>query len=199
MAPAIENSVSPPALLSQTGAFGDLTSLTTTNGLIPYNVNAPLWSDGANKLRWTNLYVHDTLKRTSLAEGKQNNQRFGADFLEQSTGWYERQLLDTQLTGDFKQEPVTISARASYARSSRKAPFELGLGYVRTNLAASPYGGYFINRLDNGQSGFAQAAFSDLKENLWSAGVDVTGRAWRDVVLTAGIDLTDTRRDSTRR
>ncbi|MEQ1581353.1 MAG: TonB-dependent receptor [Steroidobacteraceae bacterium] len=156
------------------------------------------FGDG-NKLRWTNLYVHDTLKRTSLAEGRQNNQRFGADFLEQNTGWYERQLVDTQLTGDFKLEPVTISARASYARSSRKAPFELGLGYVRTNLAASPYGGYFINRLDNGQSGFAQAAFSDLKENLWSAGVDVTGRAWHDVVLTAGLDFTETKRDSTRR
>lgn len=156
------------------------------------------FGDG-NKLRWTNLYVHDTLKRTSLAEGKQNNQRFGADFLEQNTGWYERQLIDTQLTGDFKLEPVSISARASYAESSRKAPFELGFGYVRTNLAASPYGSYFINRLDNGQSGFAQASFSDLKENLWSAGIDVTGRVWSDVVLTAGYDFTDTKRDSARR
>jgi outer membrane receptor protein involved in Fe transport len=156
------------------------------------------FGDG-HKLRWTNLYVHDTLKRTSLAEGKQNNQRFGADFLEQSTGWYERQLVNTQLTGEFKLEPVTINARAAYARSSRKAPFELGLGYVRTNLAASPYGGYYINRLDNGQSGFAQASFSDLTENLSSAGVDVTGRVWRDVVLTAGYDFTDTKRDSARR
>jgi outer membrane receptor protein involved in Fe transport len=165
------------------------------NGLLGVGLE---FGDGS-KLRWTNLYVHDTLKRTSLAEGKQNNQRFGADFLEQNTGWYERQLLDTQLTGEFKLDPVTVNARASYARSSREAPFELGLGYVRTNLAASPYGDYFINRLDNGQSGFAQVAFSDLQENLWSAGIDVSGRIWRDVVLTAGYDFTDTRRDSARR
>ena len=42
----------PPALLSQTGAFADLSMLTPTNGLIPYDVNTPLWSDGAVKRRW---------------------------------------------------------------------------------------------------------------------------------------------------
>jgi hypothetical protein len=51
-----------PPLLSQTGAFADLASLTPTNGLLPYTVNSPLWSDGAVKRRWiatpTNLFVH---------------------------------------------------------------------------------------------------------------------------------------------
>ncbi|HEX7652103.1 MAG TPA: LamG-like jellyroll fold domain-containing protein, partial [Verrucomicrobiae bacterium] len=42
----------PPALLSQVGAFTDLTTLVTIPGLIPYDVNAPLWSDGAAKSRW---------------------------------------------------------------------------------------------------------------------------------------------------
>jgi len=165
------------------------------NGLVGLGLE---FGDGS-KLRWTNLYVHDTLKRTSLAEGRQNNQRLGADFLDQNTGWYERQLFDTQLSGEFRIDPVTINGRASYARSSREAPFELGLGYVRTNQTANPYGAYFINRLDNGQSGFAQMSFSDLSEDLWSAGVDVSGRAWGDVVLTAGLDFTDTKRDSARR
>ena len=32
-----------------------------------------------SKLRWTNFYIHDTLKHTSLASGFQNNQRLGAD------------------------------------------------------------------------------------------------------------------------
>ncbi|MES2474759.1 MAG: PQQ-dependent sugar dehydrogenase [Verrucomicrobiota bacterium] len=45
----------PPALLSQTGAFADLATLTPSPGVIPYTVNAPLWSDGAEKLRWIAL------------------------------------------------------------------------------------------------------------------------------------------------
>jgi uncharacterized repeat protein (TIGR03806 family) len=51
-----------PATLSQTGAFKDLSSLTASDGLVPYNVNSPLWSDGAAKQRWiglpTNTFVH---------------------------------------------------------------------------------------------------------------------------------------------
>jgi len=41
-----------PALLSQTGAFSDLATLTPAPGLIPYEVASPLWSDGAVKTRW---------------------------------------------------------------------------------------------------------------------------------------------------
>jgi uncharacterized repeat protein (TIGR03806 family) len=47
--------IDPPALLSQTGAFTDLATLNPSPGLIPYNVNAPLWSDGAVKYRWIAL------------------------------------------------------------------------------------------------------------------------------------------------
>ena len=51
-----------PAKLSQTGIFEDLTSLTPTPGLEPYEVNVPFWSDGATKRRWfalpsTNAYL----------------------------------------------------------------------------------------------------------------------------------------------
>jgi|GEM_PF-1407248 len=41
-----------PAVLSATGAFTDLTTLTPTTGIIPFNVNSPLWSDAAHKTRW---------------------------------------------------------------------------------------------------------------------------------------------------
>ena len=39
----------PPQLLSQTGAFTNLADLTPTAGLMPYDVNSPLWSDGTRK------------------------------------------------------------------------------------------------------------------------------------------------------
>jgi len=42
----------PPARLSELEAFSDLSSLTPAPGLIPYTVNAPLWSDRALKMRW---------------------------------------------------------------------------------------------------------------------------------------------------
>jgi uncharacterized repeat protein (TIGR03806 family) len=45
----------PPALLSQTGAFSSLPGLTPTAGLIPFDVNVPFWSNGANKRRWVAL------------------------------------------------------------------------------------------------------------------------------------------------
>jgi uncharacterized repeat protein (TIGR03806 family) len=41
-----------PFLLSQTGAFTDLATLTPHPSLLPYVVNAPLWTDGALKKRW---------------------------------------------------------------------------------------------------------------------------------------------------
>jgi uncharacterized repeat protein (TIGR03806 family) len=56
-----------PPLLSQTGAFTDLPNLTPAPGLIPYDVNSPLWSDGAAKRRWIaipNDGTHDTLAET---------------------------------------------------------------------------------------------------------------------------------------
>lgn len=41
-----------PHLLSQTGAFSDLSTLTPETGVYPYELNHPFWSDGAGKQRW---------------------------------------------------------------------------------------------------------------------------------------------------
>ena len=41
-----------PLLLSQTGAFRDTRNLVPAEGLIPYDLAVPFWSDGAAKLRW---------------------------------------------------------------------------------------------------------------------------------------------------
>jgi len=45
------SSVPPPALLSQTGVFRDLRTLTPLPGLIPYDLVVAFWSDGAVKSR----------------------------------------------------------------------------------------------------------------------------------------------------
>ncbi|WP_289644544.1 FG-GAP-like repeat-containing protein [Maribacter aestuarii] len=52
-----------PALLSETGAFSDLAALTASDGVVPYEMVEPFWSDGASKSRWMavpNDGTHDT-------------------------------------------------------------------------------------------------------------------------------------------
>jgi uncharacterized repeat protein (TIGR03806 family) len=44
-----------PANLSGTGLFADTATLTPAAGLVEYDVNTPLWSDGALKRRWVAL------------------------------------------------------------------------------------------------------------------------------------------------
>lgn len=41
-----------PRRLSESGLFASIQSHTMQPGIIPYSVNAPLWSDGAHKARW---------------------------------------------------------------------------------------------------------------------------------------------------
>jgi uncharacterized repeat protein (TIGR03806 family) len=44
-----------PDTLDQTGAFADLQTLEPNPGIVPYDVNSPLWSDGAIKKRWFSI------------------------------------------------------------------------------------------------------------------------------------------------
>ena len=44
-----------PTLLSETGAFIDTRALTPNPALLPYDLNVPFWSDGADKRRWIAL------------------------------------------------------------------------------------------------------------------------------------------------
>ncbi|MFO1497133.1 MAG: PQQ-dependent sugar dehydrogenase [Verrucomicrobiota bacterium] len=44
-----------PPTLALTGAFADLQTLTPSAGIVPYAVNVPFWSDGADKRRWFSM------------------------------------------------------------------------------------------------------------------------------------------------
>jgi len=57
-----------PKLLSQTGAFTDLEKLSPASALIPYTVNSPLWSDGAEKLRWFAVPTNTTIGFAATGE-----------------------------------------------------------------------------------------------------------------------------------
>ena len=152
---------------------------------------------GDNRIRLTNLYIRDTLKQARLGLGSESTTGFTRN--DQDTAWYERQLIDTQLTGEFKFGDISLDVRGGYANTQREAPFELSFDYVRSNRPGDPYGQYFVNRLNNGQNGGASVTFSDLNEDLYSAGTDVTWRITPGVNVTAGYAFSDTQRRSERR
>ncbi|WP_404480277.1 TonB-dependent receptor domain-containing protein [Novosphingobium sp. BL-52-GroH] len=142
------------------------------------------WGD--NQIRWTNVYIHDTDKHTSLSIGKRAN-NLNADYMDQTTAWYERQLIDTQVAGEFKPDDKTsIDVRIGYANSKRLAPYEIESQYLRTNVESDDYGAYFVNRLGNGNQDPTTVTFSRLNENVWSAGVDVSHRFFEGWTGTVG-------------
>jgi len=152
---------------------------------------------GPHTVRWTNLFIRDTIKLTRLAQGTKDQGT--ATFLQQDTAWYERQLIDTQLVGEVElADGWNLDLRAGYANSQREAPYELSFEYVRTNVEADPFGAYFINRL-NRSTGSGDIAFSNLEEDLWSGGVDVVVEIADGVVGTVGGAFSDTSRTSSRR
>lgn len=139
------------------------------NGLVGLGLE---W--GENQIRWTNVYIHDTIKHTGLSLGQRENNPT-ADYMRQSTAWYERQLIDTQFVGEFKPADDTkIEVRGGYANSKRLAPYEIEAEYLRTNTESDQYGSYFVNRLGNGNQDPTTVTFSRLNEDVWSAGVDLT-------------------------
>lgn len=152
---------------------------------------------GPHTIRWTNLYIRDTIKQARLSLGQRDMTQ--ADYLTQRTAWYERQLIDTQLVGEFELTPeLKLDARASYANSQREAPFETNIEYVRTNVASDPYGAMFINTLNRAR-GRADVTFSDLNEDLWAAGLDLSYQVTPTITATVGGTFSDTNRTSSRR
>ena len=191
--------------VQQTSLTADLSQLesdfrrvTTDNRLVVNGLLGLGLEFGDHTLRWTNLYIHDTVKQTRFGLGQRN--QTPTDLLQQDTAWYERQLINTQLVGEFRPLPgLRLDVRAGYANSRRKAPFELSFEYFRTNSPADPFGEVFINRLQNGNGGDGGITFSDLDEDLWSGGLDVNYLLLPDLSVTVGGYYSDTSRTSSRR
>ncbi|MEW9856110.1 TonB-dependent receptor domain-containing protein [Novosphingobium sp. M1R2S20] len=164
------------------------------NGLIGLGAE---WGD--NRVRWTNLYIRDTVKQTRLGLGKRFISSASADYMQQDTGWYERQLIDTQVVAELKPAAgLSVELRGGYANSQREAPYEFTFEYVRTNTPSDPFGDLFVNNV-NGNAGLANVSFSDLNEDLWSGGLDITYQATPDMAVTVGGLFSDTNRISSRR
>lgn len=154
---------------------------------------------GEHRVRWTNLYIRDTLKQARLASGFDIS--IGAQdpdlpdqSLEQSTYWFERQLINTQLVGEFRFGNLSLDVRGAYANTQRESPYERDIGYVY-----NPIVGDYTNNLSLAGE-FANIAFSNLEESVYSGSFDLAYRVDGSIPLTlsAGYAYTQTERTSSR-
>ena len=178
----------------------DARTVRTDNNIVVSGLVSAGLEFGEHKVRWTNLYIRDTLKQTRLSAG--DNINFGnidpatpADAITQRTNWVERQLIDTQMVGEFDFGDFSVDLRGGYANSQREAPYESQFVYAYDAVAQD----YVNNLQTNPQS--ATLVFSDLNEDIWSGGIDLAYEVpgTSNLVLSAGYAYSDTTRDATRR
>ncbi len=62
-----------PPLLSQTGAFANTPNMVPHPGLLPYDLNSPLWSDAAFKQRWIALPYDGTPASPTIGYSTEGN------------------------------------------------------------------------------------------------------------------------------
>lgn len=131
----------------------------TVNGL--FGITAGY---GEHDLRWTNLWVHDTTKQARIRAGFDH--LAGRDILDQDTGWYERELLSTQLAGNLEfGANLEIDWRAAFAQTTREAPYERTIRYAFV-------GDELLYAVNNAN----RTGFSFVKDDLGSGGIDLTYR-----------------------
>ncbi len=173
----------------------DFVSVRTDNRVVVNGLLGAGVEFGEHQIRLTNLYIHDTLKQARIATGFDRAAIGETPVLTQNTAWFERELRNTQLVGEFEFGDISIDLRGANGRSRRNAPYERSFSY----LFDENVGDYVNNLRSGGQN--ARITFSDLNETIWSGGADVT---WRlpttlSASLTAGYAYTDTVRDAYRR
>ncbi|MCB2089521.1 MAG: TonB-dependent receptor, partial [Sphingomonadaceae bacterium] len=161
------------------------------NGLVSVGLEL-----GEHKFRFTNLFIRDTLKRASFSQGEDLQDDRSKQI--QNTAWYERQLFDSQFVGELEFGDLDVDLRAGYAQTRREAPYEYEFEYVRTNVPNDPLGDLFINVMDR-QRGNVSVVFSELKEDLYYGGIDISYPIAPWLSVTAGYAYTDTSRYSERR
>lgn len=150
---------------------------------------------GDHVFRWTNLFIRDSIKQASLSQG--SDILDDDDIQQQQTTWQERQLINSQLVAELEFSDLSVDLRGGFARTSREAPYEYEFTYLRDNTS-DPLGGQFINVLDR-QTGSASVTFSDLTEDLWFGGIDVSYPLADWLTTTVGYAYSDTARYSERR
>ena len=154
-----------------------------TNGLLGFGAK---WQD--HELRWTNLFIRSTQKEARSRAGWDD--LAGREVRDDFTEWFERQLIDTQLSGKHTFGDLKVDWRGSYAKSERNAPYEKGIRYRVED-------GVTYHSASQEQN---YTRFSELNDEAVSAGVDfkyaIPLSSTREAVISAGYAYLDNKRDS---
>ncbi|MFL9842056.1 TonB-dependent receptor [Sphingomonas sp. ST-64] len=184
------------------GADGGLASdgnqVTTDNRIIANGMLGIGIETGEHVIRFTNVYIHDTLKQAIIGLYDEENYgipgQYGVpSFSTQNTNWFERQLFTSQVVAELDFGALDVDLRGAYANTKRKAPYERAFRY-EFNPTVNDY----TNSL-SAPSG-ATIAFSDLNEDLWAGAADFAYEfdSARPITVSAGYAYTDTFRTSSR-
>ncbi|MEP3464674.1 MAG: TonB-dependent receptor [Parasphingorhabdus sp.] len=143
--------------------------VTTENRIIVNGLLGLSAEIGEHKLRFTNLYIHDTSKEASIKAGIDAINVDEETLLNQGrTSWFERQLFTSQFVGEFKFDAFSIDLRGAYANSKRDAPYQRSYSYAFDDQTAND----FVNDLTSpGES--ARIQFSDLNDDVYGGGIDL--------------------------
>jgi hypothetical protein len=147
-------------------------------------------------VKWTNLYIHRTTKQTRIREGVDEN---GDQVRRDSTGWYERELMLTQLSGVHPMgDNVRFDWQASQATTKRDAPYEKSANYRVDETPGYTKGLYFFNLALP-----PATSFSTLEDKVTNLTANVTYNfslgEGRDGKIVGGVNHIGNIRESERR
>jgi TonB-dependent receptor len=164
------------------------------SGLLGFGLDLPQ----GHKLRFTNVFIRDTSKVARVRGGYESIQTAFEDLgpdrltgpydsLRYESNYVQRQLLTSQVVGEFEFGEIELDLRGSYSNSKRNSPYERTTRYTRDSVT----GGYSI-ALDTSSS----VNFNYLNEDVWAGGVDLSYEMTGEFTgkLSAGYAFSDTAR-----
>ncbi|WP_287979764.1 TonB-dependent receptor [Sphingomonas sp.] len=191
----------------------DYRTLITDNRAVANALIGLGYEFGRNTVRWTNVYIHDTLKQARGSAATLYNNPSGLRF-QQNTAWFERQLIESQLVGEFQlSDALKLDARGAYANSKRNAPYERQFDYLCSNRTTTGLpitgdggqqaGGFQCDgayQVTQRFTPFASIIFSKLNEDLYTGQADASYKLDTDrpMTLSAGYFYQGTKRTSSR-
>ena len=123
---------------------------------------------GDHQIRFTNLYIRDTAKEARISTSVTPVRNTGQIQNNQNTEWFERQLISTQLVGEFDFGDLNVDVRGSYANAQREAPYEREIQYAFNTVAND----FVHDTRSGGQTDLL--SFSELSDDVWGAQIDLT-------------------------
>lgn len=184
-----EEAIRQTARLTSTELRSDLTSTETTYDATLNGLGSLALGWDTNEVQATLFYVHTTSKEAQITQGDLQSESLPV--FEESSGWFERELVFTQLAGEHQFGDLELNWRGSYSLSGRDAPYERTL-----TRFTEPDGVVRYSATGNN----AVFSFSELEDENMSFGLDgaymFTLGDYRELIVSGGVDYSTTDRDS---